>query len=102
MHAKAIDHHHRGTGYEHGVHRTAVSTTTSARSPATPTVGFSSAATATSATGIATSTSASASAATSAAFAPLTGPKHQRFEEGHDSERTFPLRVIATRRHILS
>ena len=85
MHAEAIDHHHRGTGYEHGVHRTAVSTTTSARSPAAPTVGFS-----------------SASAATSAASAPLTGPKHQRFEEGHDPERTFPLRVIATRRHILS
>lgn len=100
MHAKAIDHHHCGTGYDHGVQCTALSTTTSARSPATPTVGFSSAATATSATGIATSTSASA--ATSAAFAPLTGPKHQRFEEGHDSERTFPLRVIATRRHILS
>jgi hypothetical protein len=100
VHAEAIDHHHRGTGYEHGVHRTAVSTTTSARSPAAPTVGFSSAAAATSATGIATSTSASA--ATSAASAPLTGPKHQRFEEGHDSERTFPLRVIATRRHILS
>ena len=100
MHAKAIDHHHCGTGYDHGVQCTALSTTTSARSPAPPTVGFSSAATATSATGIATSTSASA--ATSAAFAPLTGPKHQRFEEGHDSERTFPLRVIATRRHILS
>jgi hypothetical protein len=81
VHAEAIDHHHRGTGYEHGVHRTAV-------------------AAATSATGIATSTSASA--ATSAASAPLTGPKHQRFEEGHDPERTFPLRVIATRRHILS